>query len=214
MNILQTIRKFKAVIFDMDGTLVDNIPFHKKAWLQFLHAYQISIPEAEFDAQNHGTGPEMVKKFFGNHLSNRELNDLWKVKEETYRELYTRKLKPINGLNSFLKSLKKENIRIALATMGTKENIDLVLDGLDIRDYFEVIVAGDEVSKGKPHPEVYSKAAEMLDLKTMHCIAIEDSMSGIRSAAAAGMEVIAITTSSSENYFKNIGLRYIIKDFL
>lgn len=203
----------KAVIFDMDGTLADNIPYHKQSWLDLLKCYNIAIDESDFDAQNHGTGPEMVRRFFGNNLSDEKVNELWKLKENLYRKLYTKHLKPIPGLTDLLVLLKSKNIRIGLATMGIAENVDFLLNGLGIKSYFNVITKGDEILKGKPDPEVYITTINKLKLRAEECLAVEDSLAGVLSAKNARLWVTAITTSSTAEYFTAHGVDSVVHDF-
>lgn len=110
------------------------------------------------------------------------------------------------GLLSFLESLKSNRISIALATSAPRENIDFVFDNLHIGHFFDAVVDESQVSRGKPDPEVYLKAAEALELNPEQCIVVEDSIPGIMAGAAAGMAVVAITTTHGRDEFKHADL--------
>ncbi len=203
----------KAVVFDMDGTLVDNMNFHRQAWFDFLAGYDIHITEAEFQEKNVGIITEIVPKFFTRTLSREEIISLGKEKEAVYRNLYKDHIKPLSGLENFLRALQEAKISIALATAADKGNIDFTLDALGIRKYFTVITGSEEVAHGKPHPDVYLKSAAKLQLAPRHCIAFEDTPSGIRSASAAGMEVVGLATTHTREELRVYPLLTIIENY-
>ena len=196
--------KPNAIIFDMDGTLVDNIIFHKNAWLKFLKKYNIEIEPESFNAQNHGTIDEMIVRFFGNDISTEKVQQLGQEKEQIYRDLYQEHIQEIKGLTNFLENLKASEIKIGLATMGDIPNIDFIIDNLKIRNYFDCIVGGHQITKGKPDPEIFNTVAQKLNIENKDCIVFEDSIGGVISAKRANMKVIGITTTeNSEELFKN-----------
>ncbi|NMH28133.1 HAD family hydrolase [Flavobacterium silvaticum] len=211
---MKNIIKPKAVIFDMDGTLVDNIPFHKKAWLTFLAKHNIHLEPEHFNAQNHGTIDEMIKRFFGENLNPKRITELGFEKEQTYRYLYREHISEIEGLTKFLRNLKNQNIKIGLATMGDIPNIDFILDALQIRDYFDGIVGGHMISKGKPDPEIFNTVATLLHVENNDCLVFEDSIGGVRSARSANMCVIGIMTTESSDDLKANGCFRTIKSFV
>ncbi|SFC67695.1 haloacid dehalogenase superfamily, subfamily IA, variant 3 with third motif having DD or ED/haloacid dehalogenase superfamily, subfamily IA, variant 1 with third motif having Dx(3-4)D or Dx(3-4)E/beta-phosphoglucomutase family hydrolase [Flexibacter flexilis DSM 6793] len=205
--------KVKAFIFDMDGTLINNISYHQKAWLAFLAKYGIELAPHEFHAQNHGTQDELIRHFFGQDLDYPKVQALGNEKEALYRELYRPAMEPLKGLPQLLDALKAQQIRIALATMGGADNIDFVLDTLQIRPYFEVIVGGHQVRHGKPHPEVYQKALKALGLEPSEAIALEDSRGGIVSANGAGLPVVGITTSHTPDELRQWGAIHTVAHY-
>ena len=205
--------KIKAVIFDMDGTLVDNIPYHEKSWIAFLNQHQIQISPESFSAQNHGTIDEMITRFFGNDLTVERLKNLGQLKEQTYRDFYKSDLKEISGLTLFLRNLQTKNIKIGLATMGDIPNIDFILDGLNIRNYFDEVTGGHEVSKGKPDPEIFLKSLEKLNVKPEECVVFEDSLGGIQSALDANIKVVGITTLHSKEQLLDFGCSKVIDTY-
>lgn len=205
--------QFKAVIFDMDGTLVNNMNFHQQAWIDFLKTYNVSITEEEFHEKNHGTITEVVPRFFSKKLSFEEIIRLGQEKEQLYRDLYRPYLKPIDGLLDFLAKLKKANTRIGLATAGDIPNIDFTIDGLGIRHYFSAITGSEEVKRGKPDPEVYLLTASKMNIDPANCLVVEDTISGIKAGLAAGMQVMAVTTTVKTDVLTQYKLYRIVDDY-
>jgi beta-phosphoglucomutase len=190
-------QKFKAVLFDMDGTLVNNLQFHLEAWMSFLKKYSRKITPQEFNEKNHGTIYEIIPRFFPEYTDAETIRKLGFEKEKYYRDLYEPHIKPVEGLIPFLEKLTKENTRIGLATAGDLHNINFTLDNLSIRSYFSAITGSEEVRYGKPNPEVYLLTAHKLNTKPEDCLVIEDSIAGIKAGIAAGMQVMALTTAHS-----------------
>lgn len=205
--------QFKAVIFDMDGTLVNNMNFHQRAWIDFLKTYNVNITEEEFHEKNHGTITEVVPRFFSKKLSFEEIVRLGQEKEQLYRDLYRPHLKPIDGLIDFLDKLKEANTRIGLATAGDVPNIDFTIDGLGIRHYFSTITGSEEVKRGKPDPEVYLVTASKMNIDPANCLVVEDTISGIKAGLAAGMQVMAVTTTVKREVLTQYELYGIINDY-
>lgn len=203
-----------AFIFDMDGTMIDNMAFHGQAWRDFLSSLGISMTEAELDRYNHGTIGEVLRRICGNHLSDADVLELGEQKESRYRELYRPHLKLIPGLSTFLNEAKQTSIPIALATSAAKPNIDFVLDTLDIRSYFSAWIGGDDVEFGKPHPETFLKAAQQLGYSPEQCLVFEDTLSGVEAAQNAGMKTIAVTTTLPVQAFEGLPfVQQTIRDF-
>lgn len=203
-----------AFIFDMDGTIIDNMAFHVQAWSDFLASQGIQITAAEIDRYNHGTIGEVLRRIWGKPLSDAAVLELGERKESRYRELYRPHLKLIDGLPAFLEQAQQLGIPMALATSAAAPNIDFVLDGLGIRSYFTAWVGGDEVEFGKPHPETFLKAAERLSFDPAQCLVFEDTLSGIAAAQQAGMQAIAITTTLPAQAFAELSpVQQIVPDF-
>ena len=197
----------------MDGTLVDSIPFHQEAWLRFLGNHGIHLRQEDFHAQNHGTLPEMISRFFP-HLESREKRiELGEEKEATYRRIYAPYLEEIKGLTPFLEFLKAKNIGCHLATMGDQNNIDFTLKGLGIGSFFKTSTGGHEVLKGKPDPEIFLKSLEKAGIKPEYALVFEDSGGGIRSSKAAGLKVIGIATTHTKKELLEMGCEAAYSDF-
>jgi len=210
---LSKTNKPKAIIFDMDGTLVDNIPFHIEAWLSFLKKYDIVLDPEEFQAQNHGNIDEMIRKFFGQDRSEAELKEFGQEKEKIYRDLYKNHIQEIEGLTELLKRMKKLQIKASLATMGDTPNIDFVLNKLNIRHFFHSLTGGHEIQLGKPDSEIFNLSLQKLNLEATDCMVIEDSTGGVLSALGAGIRVVGITTSHTEEELMSFGCLFTISDF-
>jgi beta-phosphoglucomutase len=187
-----------AVIFDMDGTLIDNTPYHFKSWQAFFKNHQLGeISEHTYRSQMSGTPIfDTLRRIFGADTDADTLRKLRDEKEQFYRELYAPYMAPIAGLEAFLAELKNAGIKMAMASSATVADIDFILNGLPIRNYFEVIIDGSQVVNGKPNPDIFLKAAAALDTSPHRCVVFEDSVAGIAAANAAGTKVVGITTGN------------------
>lgn len=186
-------------IFDMDGTLVDNMPYHLLAWQQLLAGMHIHMSFQEIDRRNHGTISEVIRNLLGDQLSEDQVLELGLRKEDLYRQLYHPHMRLRTGCDRFLQQAQAKGIPTALATMADRVNIDFILDGLGIRDYFCVVVGADQISRGKPDPEVFLTAAQAMHLLPENCIVFEDSPSGLAAAERAGMRVVYLAGSSDQH---------------
>lgn len=200
-----------AVIFDMDGVIVDNSSFHVLAWNRFLLANGIAFKDDMKKKVFGATNREHLKIFFKRELSDAEVLDFENEKEHIYREIYAPLIKPVKGLIFFLQLLVENNIPIALATSAPKVNIDFVLEKTNTDRFFTKIYDASMVIKGKPDPEIYRKAIDSLGISPANSIVFEDSVNGIQAAKAAGAKVIALTTTHSAIELPLVDI--IIKDF-
>lgn len=202
----------KAVIFDMDGVVVDNHKFHFKAWMDFADKYNFELNEEIYREQFNGkTNRDLFRMIFDDP-TDEEMETYAEEKESCYRELYYDALAPHTGLLDFLASLKRNRIKIALATSAPTENVDWVLDTLQLRPWFDVIVDGTEVDNGKPDPEIYILACDRLEVDPGDAIVFEDSFAGLESANAAGCMSVGIATSH-EKWELEDKSEHIIHDF-
>lgn len=180
----------------MDGTLVDNTPYHFKSWQHLFKKYNMGeLSIGTYKKEISGVPIiETLRQLFGNQHDEDGLKGLLDEKENYYREIYAPFLRPINGLENFLRALKDAGIQMAMASSATVGDIDFILDRIPIRQDFEVIIDGSRVSKGKPNPQIFLKAAMDLNANPAYCVVFEDSLAGIKAANAAGMKVVGITT--------------------
>lgn len=200
-----------AVVFDMDGVIVDTNPTHKIAIQQFCARYGLNLSEEELRTKVYGrTNRDWITNLFGK-LTEEQLEAYAFEKEQLFRELYAPIIEPVKGLVTFLELLKANNIPRSIATSAPRANVDFVLNATGIGHYFDIILDESMVSRGKPDPEIYLKSAKALNLPNAQCIVIEDSLSGVAAAKASGSKVIGITTTHSEEELRETDL--IIQDF-
>lgn len=197
----------KAVIFDMDGVMVDNNVFHKKAWLDFCDQHHFKLTDSELEQYVYGrTNTAILNYLYKNSLNLQEISDFEEEKESLYRKLYLPHFQEVAGLTAFLKKLKNANFKLAIATSAYRKNIDYVLDKLPIRDLFDVIVDSSFVTEGKPNPQIYLKTAELLGINPKNCLVVEDSLSGVESGLRAGMRVLGVSTTHTAEELSNTSL--------
>lgn len=189
-----------ACIFDMDGTITDNMPVHTQVWLSYLRELGAQPPEpAVFHAYTAGnTNPEILRKYLGPGLSDADAARFAEEKEIRYRSLVAREVAPLAGLPEFLARARREGIRLALATSAGMDNVDFMLPLLGLEHAFQVIVTSEDVTRGKPDPEVFLIAANRLGIAPERCLVFEDAPKGIEAAHRAGMRVAVILTTMDE----------------
>ena len=189
----------KAVIFDMDGVIVDTNPHHRTAWREFYQRYGKTLSDEDF--VEHVSGKHnthiVAHLFAGQTLTPDEVLRLGNEKEALFRELYRPNIVPVAGLVDFLKALKKAGILTAVATSAPVENLDFVVDALQLRPYFDALLNESMVSRPKPDPEIYQKAMAMLSVEPGESVVFEDSMTGIRAAKALGATVVGVATTQT-----------------
>lgn len=184
-----------GLIFDMDGVLIDSTSTHTEAWLAYLQSHGIEIPAIE-DRMLGKRNDAIVRDFFrGVPLTDEEVLGHGARKEQLYREMMAPKLDShmVPGVIEFLE--RHRDRPIGLGTNGEPANVDLVLSGTNIQQYFRAVVSGHEVRLPKPHPDIYLKVADLLGVSPRNCVVFEDSLTGIEAARAAGMRVAGLTTT-------------------
>lgn len=193
----------RAFIFDMDGTLVDNMHVHTEAWARLLGENGVEMDRHKFLVATAGkTNREILPTIFGD-ISDERVTELADRKEELYREAYLPVRKPVDGLVDFLSEAKRLGIKMAVATASANPNMEFILDGLDLRRFFDAITTANDVKKGKPDPAMFLVSAEKLVVEPQNCIVFEDAIGGFVAAHRAGMRSIGITTvNSAEDILK------------
>jgi beta-phosphoglucomutase len=208
------IKKFdtKAAIFDLDGTLIDNNNYHLTTWLQYLNNKGRVVTEDEYRQHFNGrTNKDVLEYIYEKPLTAEEALVYSLEKEALYREIYKEHIQPVAGLLELLQAFADNNIPMAIATSGIQPNIDFMFEHIDIKKYFSAVINSSHVKLGKPDPEIYQKAAGALKVAPANCLAFEDAVVGIQSAKAAGMKVVAITTTEPAEKLGEADL--IVKDF-
>ncbi|HHE37385.1 MAG TPA: HAD family phosphatase [Candidatus Cloacimonetes bacterium] len=205
--------KFKAVIFDLDGTLIDSMGIWTQVDVEFLQRRNISVPDDLFKDMKEGNSFIEVAEYFIRKFdlpdSPREIMDEW---TEMVAEHYRKDVKLKHGAKEFLDFLKQNKIKMGIGTSNNEYLTRIVLEANGISEYFESIVIGKEEIKGKPFPDIFLKAAAELDVEPNDCLVIEDVLVGVQAAKNAGMTVYAIYDEFSEpdkNEIKRIADRYV-----
>jgi len=192
-----TTRSNIAFIFDMDGTLIDNMRFHTAAWRVMIEENGLPFDEHKFLVATAGqTNREIIPTVFG-EISDERLAELARRKEDLYRDVYLPHRRPLDGLIEFLESARSLDIKLGVATAASNRNMEFILDGIDLRKYFDAVTTSDDVKRGKPDPEIFLLSAERLDSVPERSMVFEDAFGGFEAAKRAGMTAIGLTTVNS-----------------
>jgi HAD superfamily hydrolase (TIGR01509 family) len=189
-------RRVAGVVFDIDGTLLDNMPFHIEAFEAFTAAH--GLPPLTLELRQWMDGrrnSDIFPRLFGRALTEAEIATLSLEKESAYRRLSAGRLQPLGGLMRLLDALDAATIPVALATSAPRENVEHTLRELGLTERLAVIARSDEVPHGKPEPDVFLEAARKLGVAATECVAFEDAPMGLVAAGRAGMTCVAVTTS-------------------
>jgi beta-phosphoglucomutase len=202
-----------AIIFDMDGTLVDNTPFHYKAWQLLFKKHNLPELSRETYKREISGVPILntVVRYFPD-ADAEEQNAIVEEKQEFYRQEYLPYLRAINGLENFLAELKDAGVKMAVATSSDMNDVDFVFNIVPIRQYFDTIIIGSMVSEPKPSPQIFLKAAQHLNIRPEKCIVFEDSTSGLQAGNNAGMKVVGITTAHPAEVISRVA-SLVINDY-
>jgi beta-phosphoglucomutase len=200
-----------AVIFDMDGVLVDTNPYHKISLKQFCTRHGYELNEEDLNNKIYGrTNNEWIRNLFGS-LPKERILELGEEKEALFRSIYKDVIEPLAGLEELLKRLTQASIPIAIGTSAPRSNVDFVLESTRLKKYFNIILDQSHVEHGKPDPEIYLKVADRLGFEPKHCIVFEDSLSGVEAAQRAGAKVVGVTTTHSREELAHTD--FVISDF-
>lgn len=185
-----------AVIFDMDGVIVDTNPYHSEAFASFFIQHGLDFDKRDFATHMYGKhNSYIMSHFFGRKIEGEELKQLEDEKEALFREIYASKVNPIQGYLPFLKQLIQNGFSCGVATSAPRANLSLITDKLSLHTYMKSMLASEDVTQHKPHPEVYLKSAKNLEIAPEKCLVFEDSFSGITAALNAGSKVVGVLTS-------------------
>ncbi len=192
--------QFKAVIFDMDGVIIDSEPIHYKANKRIYDKLGIKVSETEYQSFIGLSNTNMWTILKEKHSLNESIEELKELQlKENLTYLIHNQEEPIPGIESFLEVLKKKDLKIALASSSPDEYIKKVLENLNLKDYFEVAISGELFKRGKPYPDIYLHTAKLLGVKPEECVVIEDSQNGVKAAKGAGMITIGFDNVNSGN---------------
>jgi beta-phosphoglucomutase len=208
--------KARGVVFDLDGTLVDNMGLHAEAFAQFMTRRGLPpLDETQRARLDGKRNTDIFPDLLGRDLAREELRAVSDEKESLYRTLSRGRLAPLAGLDRLLAILAANGIPVAIATSGPAENVRHTLAELGLADRVTVVVRGDQVPRGKPHPDIFLAAADRIGVPPGECVAFEDSPMGVAAARAAGMSCVAISTSFSDEAFRAAGVApdHVLPDF-
>jgi beta-phosphoglucomutase family hydrolase len=196
----------KAFIFDLNGTMIDDMSYHTKGWQNLLNNdLGGNFTWDEIKPQMYGKNQEVLVRMLGpNRFTVDEMDRLSLEKEKRYQKEFLPHLQLLPGLNDFLERAYQQNIPMAIGSAAIPFNIDFVLDNLNVRHYFKAIISADDVLLSKPHPETFLKAAQLLGVDPINCIVFEDVPKGAEAAANAGMEAVVITTTHQPEEFEHL----------
>jgi HAD superfamily hydrolase (TIGR01509 family) len=183
--------------------MIDDMDFHIRAWHSILTSFGAELSLEQVKLECYGKNEELLERIFPGRFSNEEMQTMILHKEQTYQLEFKPHLKLIAGLESFLQKAYAESIPMGIGSAALPMNINYVLDGLQIRQYFKAIVSAVDVAFSKPHPETFLSCAKQLGVEPSNCIVFEDSPKGVLAAKMAGMKCVVLTTMHNENEFAN-----------
>jgi len=181
----------QAVIWDLDGVILDSADEHRRAWQRLAREEGIPMTDADFWATFGKRNDDIFASLWGN-LPPAQVKILSDRKELYFRELIRESAAPLPGAIELMSELRDAHFDQALASSTPVENIDLIADVLGLKRYFSILVSGETVAKGKPAPDIFLKAAAVLHMHPSVCLVIEDAVAGVEAAHAAGMRCIAV----------------------
>jgi HAD superfamily hydrolase (TIGR01509 family) len=204
----------KALFFDMDGTIVNNMGYHHKARAFLLQKYGVQLTKENYRYIRNSSFKSCLKHFFENEMTEEQVKELGKEKQNLYRDLYKDHIKEVEGLKQLLKIAKRKGFYTGLATMSDMNSVEFILGNLGVNNLFNHIISGEHVSKGKPNPEIYNSLLSVLPHKADNVIAFEDSKDGTLAAKYAGINVIGVCTTQSKQDFERWGAITSINSYL
>lgn len=207
-------KRYKAFLFDLNGTMIDDMSYHIKAWHRILNELGADISLERMKEECYGKNHELLERIFPGRFSLEEKNHMSFQKEKQYQEQFRPYLKLLDGLHDFLIRAHAAGIKTAIGSAAIMYNIDFVLDGVAIRPYIDAVVSADDVSHSKPHPETFLKCAEQLKVPAAECLVFEDVPKGAEAAQNAGMDAVVITTLHQPEEFDQLNnIVGFIKDY-
>jgi len=206
--------KRKAFLFDLNGTMIDDMQYHIRAWHRILNELGADISLERMKEECYGKNDELLERMFPGRFSEADKQHMSLEKEKKYQSQYKPHLALLPGLDGFIRSAYKDEIKMAIGSAAIMFNIDFVLDNLNIRSYFDVLVSADDVQKSKPDPETYLSCASLLQYEPADCIVFEDAPKGVESAMRAGMKAVVITTLHEPHEFEQYSnVLMCVKDY-
>ncbi len=185
----------RAVIWDMDGIIADTAAHHLKAWQEVFLKRGVSFTEVRFIESFGQRNDTIIGKVLGDDISPEEVEAISRRKEEIFRRSIRQDLKPLPGVLPLIKSLAEHRFKMAIASAAPMVNIRQLTRGLNIARCFQAFVSAEDVTEGKPNPQVFQLAARKLGIEPASCLVIEDAVAGVAAAKRAGMRCLAVTNT-------------------
>ena len=198
----------------MDGTLVDNLAYHFKAFDVYIEREGFTLLEPVTLKINGMHSNDIFPMLLGAEVvAEYGIDRLHHEKEAVYRDLYRPHIKPVEGVVELIKMAKAAGIKCAIGSSGCRENVEMIIEGLGLAELIDASISGSDVTHGKPHPEIFIKAYEALGLKAEECIVVEDAITGIKAGLAAGCKCIAVTTTETAEVLAETGASMCFADY-
>lgn len=201
-----TVRPPKAVLWDMDGVIADTGAAHFAAWRQIMAELGRPFDEADFRRIFGLVNPDAIRLLLGETVSSHEIARIIERKETLFREAVQVHVSLLPGVETWLERLRQQGYRQAIASSAPRANIDVLLHVLNIGPYFQAIVSAEDVTKGKPNPAIFLKAAVALGVSITRCVVVEDAVAGVQAARRAGMVCLAVATTQPAEKLRDADL--------
>lgn len=202
----------KGIIFDLDGVLVDSHAAHKKSWQKLLASLGRDVTETELQFVTDGRKRDEILRHFLGELSEADAQRFGDLKKSYFRELAI-EVKAIPGVLEFVRAAEAADLALAVGTSAGGKRAAEMIAGLGLQSHFSAIVTGDDVTKGKPDPAVFTLAAQGLGISPRNLLVCEDAVAGVQAAKSAGMSCLAIAANGRGELLHDAGADWVVQDF-
>jgi beta-phosphoglucomutase len=189
------------VIFDMDGVLIDSFDLHRRSWQMMAREYGIEMSDQQFASTFGRTSREIIRHFWGQNVTPQQTKQMDDHKEALFRELLRQHIPVMPGAMELIGDLARGGFALGVGSSGPPENVELVVDGLGLKDRLAGIITATDVTRGKPDPQVFLLTAGQMGIDPARCAVIEDAVHGVTAARRAGMRAVALTGTARREAF-------------